>query len=93
MEIQMPNDLTIADVQQMIRSELANAVAEVRQQQPLATTTDNQTTIDYRAVCDYLSGEIFNYCMTSNNQDVRRFGRDLAVKLGERFNIADRWNV
>ena len=48
----MPNDLTIANVQELIRSELNNALQERSNNQSVITTNDNQTTIDYRAVCD-----------------------------------------
>ena len=89
----MPNDLTIADVQQMIRSELGNAVEEMKRSQSVITTDGTQTTIDYRAVCDFMSGQIFDFCVTSDNQDVRRFGRDLCQKLAERFNIPNRWDM
>ena len=89
----MPNDLTIADVQQMIRSELGNAVEEVKRNQAVITTDGTQTTIDYRAVCDFMSGQIFDFCVTSDNQDVRNFGRDLCCQLAERFNIPNRWDI
>ena len=93
MEIQMPNDLTIADVQQMIRRELGNAVEEMKRSQSVITTDGTQTTIDYRAVCDFMSGQIFDFCVTSDNQEVRRFGRDLCQQLAERFNIPNRWDI
>ena len=89
----MPNDLTIADVQQMIRSELGNAVEEMKRSQSVITTDGTQTTIDYRAVCDFMSGQIFDYCTTSDIPEVRRFGRDLCIQLAERFNIPNRWNM
>ena len=89
----MPNDLTIADVQQMIRSELGNAVEEMKRSQSVITTDGTQTTIDYRAVCDFMSGQIFDFCITSDSQEVREFGKNLALKLGDKFNISDRWNV
>ena len=89
----MPNDLTIADVQQLVRSELNNAVEEMKRNQAVIKTDGTQTTIDYRAVCDFMSGQIFDFCITSENQEVREFGKNLALKLGEKFNIADRWNV
>ena len=89
----MPNDLTIADVQQMIRSELGNAVEEMKRSQSVITTDGQQTTIDNRAVCDFMSGQIFDFCVTSDNQEVRNFGRDLCQQLAERFNIPNRWNV
>mgnify|MGYP003638440766 FL=1 len=89
----MPNDLTIADVQQMIRSELGNAVEEMKRSQSVITTDGTQTTIDYRAVCDFMSGQIFDYCTTSDNQEVRRFGRDLCRQLAERFDIPNRWDM
>ena len=86
----MPNDLTVADVQQLIRQELGNAVADVRQQQPLVSTNDNQTQVDYRAVCDFMSGEIFDFVIRSDSPKVREFGRNLALKLGEKFQITTR---
>ena len=89
----MPNDLTIADVQQMIRQEFANQVEELKRNQDVITTDGTQTTIDYRAVCDFMSGQIFDFCITSENQEVREFGKSLALKLGEKFNILDRWNI
>ena len=89
----MPNDLTIADVQQLVRSELNNAVEDMKRNQSVITTDGTQTTIDYRAVCDFMSGQIFDFCITSENQEVREFGKSLALKLGEKFNILDRWNV
>ena len=89
----MPNDLTIADVQQLIRAEFSNQVEELKRNQPVITTNDNQTTIDYRAVCDFMSGQIFDFCVTSDNQEVRRFGRDLCQQLAERFNIPNRWDM
>ena len=89
----MPNDLTIADVQQLIRTEFNNQVEELKRNQPVITTNDNQTTIDYRSVCDFMSGQIFDFCVTSDNQEVRNFGRDLCQQLAERFNIPNRWNV
>jgi hypothetical protein len=89
----MPNDLTIADVQQMIRSELGNAVEEMKRSQSVITTDGTQTTIDYRAVCDFMSGQIFDFCVTSDNQEARRFGRDLCQQLAERFNIPNRWDM
>ena len=89
----MPNDLTIANVQELIRSELNNALQERSNNQSVITTNDNQTTFDYRAVCDFMSGQIFDFCITSDNQEVREFGRNLALKLGDKFNISDRWNV
>ena len=89
----MPNDLTIASVQELIRSEVINALQERSNNQPVITTNDNQTSIDYRAVCDFMSGQIFDFCITSDNQEVREFGKNLALQLGEKFNISDRWNV
>ena len=89
----MPNDLTIADVQQFIRQEFDNKLEEVKRNQDIIKTDGTQTTIDYRAVCDFMSGQIFDFCITSDNQEVREFGKTLALKLGEKFNISDRWNV
>ena len=89
----MPNDLTIADVQQLIRQEFENKLEEVKRNQPVITTDGTQTAIDYRAVCDFMSGQIFDFCITSENQEVREFGKNLALKLGDKFNISDRWNV
>ena len=89
----MPNDLTIASVQELIRSEVNNALQERSNNQSVITTNDNQTSIDYRAVCDFMSGQIFDFCVTSDNQDVRRFGRDLCQQLAERFNIPNRWDM
>ena len=89
----MPNDLTIASVQELIRSEVNNALQERSNTASVITTNDNQTSIDYRAVCDFMSGQIFDFCITSDNQEVREFGRNLALKLGDKFNISDRWNV
>ena len=89
----MPNDLTIADVQQLVRSELNNAVEEMKRSQSVIKTDGTQTVIDYRAVCDFMSGQVFDFCVTSDNQEVRRFGRDLCQKLAERFNIPNRWNI
>jgi len=89
----MPNDLTIADVQQLIRQEFDNKLEEVRRNQPVITNNGTQTAIDYRAVCDFMSGQIFEFCITSDNQEVREFGKNLALQLGEKFNISDRWNV
>ena len=89
----MPNDLTIADVQQLIRTEFNNQVEELKLNQPVITTDGQQTTIDYRAVCDFMSGQIFDFCVTSENQEVRNFGRNLCQQLAERFNIPNRWNM
>ena len=89
----MPNDLTIADVQQMIRSELGNAVEEMKRSQSVITTDGTQTTIDYRAVCDFMSGQIFDFCVTSESQEVRTFGRNLCQQLAERFNIPNRLDI
>ena len=89
----MPNDLTIADVQQLIRTEFNNQVEELKRNQPVITTDGQQTTIDYRAVCDFMSGQIFDFCVTSENQEVRNFGRNLCQQLAERFNIPNRWNM
>ena len=89
----MPNDLTIADVQQLIRTEFNNQVEELKRNQPVIQTDGQQTTIDYRAVNDFMSGQIFDFCVTSDNQEVRRFGRDLCQQLAERFNIPNRWDM
>mgnify|MGYP003624682363 FL=1 len=89
----MPNDLTLASVQELIRSEVNNALQQQSNNQSVITTTDNQTSIDYRAVCDFMSGQIFDFCITSDSQEVREFGKNLALKLGDKFNISDRWNV
>ena len=89
----MPNDLTIADVQQLIRTEFNNQVEELKRNQAVIKTDGQQTTIDYRAVNDFMSGQIFDFCVTSDNQEVRRFGRDLCQQLAERFNIPNRWNI
>ena len=89
----MPNDLTLASVQELIRSEVNNALQQQSNNQSVITTNDNQTSIDYRAVCDFMSGQIFDFCITSDSQEVREFGRNLALKLGDKFNISDRWNV
>jgi hypothetical protein len=89
----MPNDLTIADVQQLIRTEFNNQVEELKRNQPVIQTDGQQTTIDYRSVCDFMSGQIFDFCVTSDNQEVRRFGRDLCQQLAERFNIPNRWDI
>tara|TARA_R110002033_G_scaffold37595_4_gene76619 strand:- start:200 stop:469 length:270 start_codon:yes stop_codon:yes gene_type:complete len=89
----MPNDLTIASVQELVRSEVNNALQQRSNNQPVITTNDNQTSIDYRAVCDFMSGQIFDFCITSDSQEVREFGKNLALKLGDKFNISDRWNV
>ena len=89
----MPNDLTIADVQQLIRTEFNNQVEELKRNQPVIQTDGQQTTIDYRAVNDFMSGQIFDFSVTSDNQEVRNFGRDLCQQLAERFNIPNRWNI
>tara|TARA_R110000822_G_scaffold52063_2_gene135002 strand:+ start:322 stop:591 length:270 start_codon:yes stop_codon:yes gene_type:complete len=89
----MPNDLTLASVQELVRSEVNNALQQQSNNQSVITTTDNQTSIDYRAVCDFMSGQIFDFCITSDSQEVREFGKNLALKLGDKFNISDRWNV
>ena len=68
----MPNDLTIADVQQLVRSELNNAVEEMKRNQAVIKTDGTTTTIDYRAVNDFMSGQIFDFCVTSDNQEVRK---------------------
>ena len=89
----MPNDLTIADVQQLIRQEFDTKLEEIKRNQAVIKTDGVQTAIDYRAVCDFMSGQIFDFCITSDNQEVREFGKNLALQLGEKFNISDRWNV
>ena len=89
----MPNDLTIADVQQLVRSELNNAVEEMKRNQAVIKTDGTTTTIDYRAVNDFMSGQIFDFCATSNIPEVRNFGRDLCMELARRFDIPNRWNV
>ncbi len=89
----MPNDLTIADVQQLIRQEFDTKLEEIKRNQSVVKTDGTQTTIDYRAVCDFMSGQIFDFCVTSENQDVRNFGRDLCCQLAERFNIPNRWDI
>ena len=89
----MPNDLTIADVQQLIRQEFDNKLEDIKRNQAVIKTDGVQTAIDYRAVCDFMSGQIFDFCITSDNQEVREFGKNLALKLGDKFNISDRWNV
>tara|TARA_R110002095_G_scaffold142349_1_gene123330 strand:+ start:746 stop:1015 length:270 start_codon:yes stop_codon:yes gene_type:complete len=89
----MPNDLTLASVQELVRSEVNNALQQQSNNQSVITTNDNQTSIDYRAVCDFMSGQIFDFCITSDSQEVREFGKNLALKLGDKFNISDRWNV
>jgi|TARA_Y100001938_G_C7818239_1_gene295313 hypothetical protein len=89
----MPNDLTIADVQQLIRQEFDNKLEDIKRNQAVIKTDGVQTAIDYRAVCDFMSGQIFDFCITSDNQEVREFGKNLALQLGEKFNISDRWNV
>ena len=89
----MPNDLTIADVQQLIRTEFNNQVEELKRNQPVIQTDGQQTTIDYRAVNDFMSGQIFDFCVTSENQEVRAFGRDLCQQLAQRFNIPNRWDI
>ena len=89
----MPNDLTIADVQQLIRTEFNNQVEELKRNQPVIKTDGQQTTIDYRAVNDFMSGQIFDFCTTSEIQEVRDFGRNLCMELARRFDIPNRWNV
>ena len=89
----MPNDLTIADVQQIIRQEFDNKLEELKRNQPVIQTDGTQTTIDYRSVCDFMSGQIFDFCVTSDNQEVRNFGRDLCQQLAQRFNIPNRWDI
>ena len=89
----MPNDLTVADVQQLIRQEFDTKLEEIKRNQAVIKTDGVQTAIDYRAVCDFMSGQIFDFCITSDNQEVREFGKNLALQLGEKFNISDRWNV
>ena len=89
----MPNDLTIADVQQLIRTEFNNQVEELKRNQPVIKTDGTQTTIDYRAVNDFMSGQILDFCVTSEIQEVRDFGRDLCQQLAERFNIPNRWDI
>ena len=89
----MPNDLTIADVQQLVRAEFDTKLEEIKRNQPVITTDGQQTTIDYRAVCDFMSGQIFDFCVTSENQEVRTFGRNLCQQLAERFNIPNRWDM
>ena len=89
----MPNDLTIADVQQLIRQEFDNKLEDIKRNQAVIKTDGVQTAIDYRAVCDFMSGQIFDFCITSDNQEVREFGKNLALQLGEKFNIPNRWDV
>ena len=89
----MPNDLTIADVQQLIRQEFDNKLEDIKRNQAVIKTDGTKTVIDYQAVCDYMSGRVFDFCITSDNQEVREFGKNLALQLAEKFNISDRWNV
>ena len=77
----MPNDLTIADVQQLIRQEFDNKLEDIKRNQAVIKTDGVQTAIDYRAVCDFMSGQIFDFCITSDNQEVREFGKNLALQL------------
>ena len=89
----MPNDLTIADVQQLIRQEFDNKLEDIKRNQAVIKTDGVQTAIDYRAVCDFMSGQIFDFCITSDNQEVRDFGKNLALQLREKFNIPNRWDM
>ena len=89
----MPNDLTIADVQQLVRAEFDTKLEEIKCNQAVIKTDGTQTTIDYRAVCDFMSGQVFDFCVTSENQEVRAFGRDLCQQLAQRFNIPNRWDI
>ena len=77
----MPNDLTIADVQQLIRQEFDNKLEDIKRNQAVIKTDGVQTAIDYRAVCDFMSGQIFDFCITSDNQEVRELGKKLALQL------------
>tara|TARA_R110000787_G_scaffold69839_2_gene155271 strand:- start:14 stop:277 length:264 start_codon:yes stop_codon:yes gene_type:complete len=84
----MPNDITLADVQQLIRRELDNARQEVARTQPLINNVDNNTQeIDWKAVAQFMEIEIFEFVVKSDNPRVREFGRQLASKLADRFNF------
>jgi hypothetical protein len=37
--------------------------------------------VDYRAICNYLSGEIYHLIATTSNAEVKEWGRNLISKL------------
>jgi|13_taG_2_1085334.scaffolds.fasta_scaffold06911_2 hypothetical protein len=89
----MSKELTLSDIQLVIKAELEKAKKDilVKQNSPIQAV-DNEV-INYQAVCQYLDYEIFEFVMTSNNPEVKRFGQKIMQGLAERFNINERLNI
>ena len=48
--------------------------------------TDDITTkreVDYRAICNYLNGEIYHLIATTSDAQVKQWGRNLIAKLSQ----------
>jgi|TARA_X000001388_G_scaffold71509_1_gene61325 F0F1-type ATP synthase alpha subunit len=89
----MSNDLTLSDIQTVIKAELEKAKRDILVKQNSHVNSIGSEVINYQAVCQYLDYEIFEFVMTSNNPEVKRFGQKIMQGLSERFNINERLNT
>jgi len=89
----MSNDLTLSDIQLVIKAELEKAKRDILVKQNPRVNSIGSEVINYQAVCQYLEYEIFEFVMTSNNPEVKKFGRKIMQGLAERFNINERLNI
>jgi len=89
----MSKELTLSDIQLVIKAELEKAKKDILVKQNSSIQAVDNEVINYQAVCQYLDYEIFEFVMTSNNPEVKRFGQKIMQGLAERFNINERLNI
>ena len=88
----MSNDLTLSDIQLVIKHEMEKVKKDILLRQNSSIQLPDSEVINYEAVCQYLDYEIFEFVMTSNTPEVKRFGQKIMQGLAERFNINERLN-
>ena len=70
----MSNDLQLSDIKVIVENELNVLKRQLLEQSQNDKIT---TSINYKAVCQYLDYSIFEFVMTSQNPEVKAFGQKL----------------
>ena len=83
----MSNDLQLSDIKVIVENELNVLKRQLLEQSQNDKIT---TSINYKAVCQYLDYSIFEFVMTSQNHEVKAFGQKLIRELSQKFGITER---
>jgi hypothetical protein len=83
----MSNDLQLSDIKVIVENELNVLKKQLLEQSQNDKIT---TSINYKAVCQYLDYSIFEFVWTSQNPEVKAFGQKLIRELSQKFGITER---